>query len=490
MLFQTVDFLVLMGAVLLGVALIRSNTWRLVLILMASWVFYMGWKPIFMLLLLFTTCNDYFLGLAIGRSTTRRRRVFWLTVSCATNLGVLAVFKYFGFFLDTVNQLLAWAHWQAVFPAVQIMLPVGISFYTFHSMGYNIDVFRGHIRPERSFLRFAIYVAFFPQLVAGPILRSTQFLPQLRHSLSLRADSLRSGANLFLVGLTKKVLVADNVAPLANGVLDRPIGLPSAAIVLAAFAFGIQIYCDFSGYTDMARGVSRMLGLDIIPNFNFPYFSRTITDFWRRWHMSLSSWLRDYLYVPLGGNRGGTAKTYRNLMLTMGLGGLWHGASWNFVAWGLYQGLLLAAERALGVGGRAGSDARGGDPHGFGPGRVMRALAPIGTWLFCQYFVFLGWVLFRVHGAEDLAYCVRKYVLFDFRLSMTGMGLGSMNPFLVGAVMLFFCAMHAWSFRVGGLANVLDRLPRWQQWATYVLTVSALAWFWPQGRVAFIYFQF
>jgi alginate O-acetyltransferase complex protein AlgI len=490
-LFQTVDFLVLMSAVLLGIILIRSHTWRLVLLLVASWVFYMWWKPVFMLLLLFTTLNDYFLGLAIGHATSRRGRAFWLTISCATNLGVLAVFKYCDFFLDSVKVLCALAGWHPVFPAVQILLPVGISFYTFHSMGYNIDVFRGHNQPERSFLRFAIYVAFFPQLVAGPILRSTQFLPQLRRPFILSAGALRSGANLFLVGLVKKVLIADNVSPLADGVFDHPHGLPSTAIVLATLAFGIQIYCDFSGYTDMARGASRMLGLDIIPNFNYPYFSRSITDFWRRWHMSLSSWLRDYLYIPLGGNLHGTISTYRNLLITMGLGGLWHGASWNFVAWGVYQGLLLAIERAFGIGGpHARSNHPDNPPSARVPRRYLRLLGFVASWLVCQYLVFLGWVMFRAHNAADLGYCVWKYVAFDFRLSLTGLGLGYLNPFRVGAVIVSFCVVHACSYRCGGLASALDRAPRWVQWVTYVLAVYVLVWLWPARQAAFIYFQF
>ncbi len=484
MLFQTLEFAVLMISVLAAMVLARTHMLQMILLLIASWIFYMWWNPIFLVLLLYSTVNDYLIGLAMERSRTSRARRVWLVVSVATNLGVLAIFKYFNFFIDSVNQVSAAFGGASLLPYAHITLPVGISFYTFQSMSYTIDVFRRALPAERSFIRFALYVAFFPQLVAGPILRSTQFLPQLYEIVHLRADNLRSGLNLMLVGLVKKVLVADNVAPLANHVFDDPQGLPSVLIVLGTLAFGIQIYCDFSGYTDMARGAGRMLGFDILLNFNFPYFARTITDFWRRWHMSLSYWLRDYLYIPLGGNRFGTFLTYRNLMLTMGLGGLWHGAGWNFVAWGVYQGLLLSLERLLNIAaGTPGKDA----PKRAGLAVALRAVV---AWIVCQYFVFLGWVLFRVHNAEDLIYCVRKYVLFDFDFSVAGLGLGNVNPFYVIGVMTAFAVIHFISFRIGSLAGLLDRIPKLAQWLVLAVTVSGLIWFWPQEQQAFIYFQF
>jgi alginate O-acetyltransferase complex protein AlgI len=475
MLFQTPEFLWLMLAVLAGVMLLRTRTLQLGLILVASWVFYASWEPIFLTLLLYCTVNDYLLGIAIGGARSQRRRKLWLVVSLVTNLGVLAIFKYANFFVDTVNDAARWLGGEPLVGAIEITLPVGISFYTFHSMGYNIDVYRGRTPPERSFLRFAIYVAFFPQLVAGPILRAGQFLPQLARRISLDAMQLRSGAHLFLVGLVKKVVVADNVGPLVDRVFATPQGLPSVAIWMGAIGFAIQIYCDFSGYTDMARGVSRMLGYEIPENFRFPYFARSITDFWRRWHISLSSWLRDYLYIPLGGNRRGTAATYRNLLLTMGLGGLWHGASWNFVLWGLYQGGWLAVERALGL--------EEGAP---GAPRAVRAL----RWAATLYLVLLGWIFFRVAEGDDLAYCLRKFVLFDGSFAIADLGLGAVNLFLVAFVATGFCVAHALSYRVGGLAAWLDRRGRATQLLAYVASVVVLTLLWPAGETAFIYFQF
>src|SRR5262245_36938001 len=476
MLFQTPEFLWLMLAVLAGVVLLRTRTLQLVLILIASWVFYASWDPAFLSLLLYCTLNDYLLGIAIGGAATARRKKLWLLLSLVTNLGVLAVFKYANFFVDTVNDGARWLGSEPLLDAVHVTLPVGISFYTFHSMGYNIDVYRGRTPPERSFLRFAIYVAFFPQLVAGPILRAGQFLPQLAHRISLDAAQLRSGANLFLVGLVKKVVVADNVAPLADQIFGAPRGLPSLAIWVATVAFAIQIYCDFSGYTDMARGVARMLGYEIPINFRFPYLATTITDFWRRWHISLSSWLRDYLYIPLGGNRRGTGATYANLIITMGLGGLWHGASWNFVLWGLYQGFWLALERALGL----------GEPP---PGAAPRALRLL-RWAFTFYLVLLGWIFFRVTDAGALAYCVRKFVLFDGSLAFADLGLGNVNLVLTALAMLGFTLVHLVSFRLGGLAPWLDARTRPAQLATWVAAVVALVLLWPSENTAFIYFQF
>jgi alginate O-acetyltransferase complex protein AlgI len=500
MLFQSSHFLYLMTAVVIGLLILRTRTLQQLLILVASWFFYASWDLRFLPLLLFCTVNDYILGLAIHKAGSTRSKRIWLVVSLITNLGLLAVFKYCNFVVETVNALLRWQGSTAALLSPNIALPIGISFYTFHSMGYNIDVYRGK-KPELSFLRFAIYVAYFPQLVAGPILRAGQFLPQLANVITFRSENVRSGANLFLTGMVKKVVVADNIAPLVDKILNSPEGIPSLGIWFGVFCFGIQIYCDFSGYTDMARGISRMFGIEIPINFEHPYFATNITEFWRRWHISLSTWLRDYLYIPLGGNRVGVVRVYLNLMIVMGLGGLWHGASWNFVLWGLYQGVLLCIERALGWHHKLPATTttqlvtEESNPESQVPvqsafSRLVSSCSWILRWGVCQYFVFLGWVLFRVSNTSDLLYCVRKYVLFDRSFQLTTLGLGAANPFTSSAVILGFCVLHAFSYRVGGLANFLDRSARWQQFLVWVLAVLALIQFWPQQSVAFIYFQF
>ena len=481
MLFQTWQFLALMLVVLAGLVIVRSAAVRLALLVVASWVFYAFWDPRFLFLLVFTNITDFILGIRIGGARSGASRKAWLACSLVTNLGVLAVFKYYDFFANTLNDVLAADTSLDKIPLLGVALPIGISFYTFHSMGYNIDVYRRKIEPERNPLRFALYVAFFPQLVAGPILRSTDFLPQTRNPIVWSKEKIASGANLFLVGLVKKIVIADNVSPLADFVFDKPMGLPSLAIAIGAVAFGVQIYCDFSGYTDMARGAARILGFEIPINFDFPYFSRSITEFWRRWHISLSRWLRDYLYISLGGNRRGRLATYRNLLATMVLGGLWHGAGWNFGLWGWYHGALLAVERWWRD--RKGENASVGTPVG---GRLRL----IATLVCTQYLVFLGWVIFRVHSMPDLAYCMKKLIVFDGNLGIASLGFGNVNPFLAGGSIVLFVALHVFSKRVGGAAQWLDSLGSARRWVIYVIAVFVLCWLWPSKASAFIYFQF
>ncbi|MFO0898526.1 MAG: MBOAT family O-acyltransferase [Pirellulales bacterium] len=484
MLFQTSTFLWFLCLVFLALIVIRPQRMRVLLLVLASWFFYACWEPAHLVLLVYCTLADYLIGLALEDSKSPRWRRTWLVVSLASNLGLLAFFKYADLLSTTANSLTRQAVGAEYLPVLQLSLPVGISFFTFHSLGYNIDVYRRKTTAERSLLAFALYVAYFPQLVAGPILRAKQFLPQLAHAPAFSAAQTRSGVNLFLVGLFKKVVVADNVAPFPDAVFAEPYNIPSLGIVLATFCFGVQIYCDFSGYTDMARGVSRTLGFEIPLNFSWPYLATSITDFWRRWHISLSSWLRDYLYIPLGGNRGSSAATYRNLLTTMVLGGLWHGATLNFGVWGLYQGVLLAIERL--------ARSLRGEPED-APERTPGRFSWLGwtfRWLICQYFVFLGWLIFRIQDPEKLRYCLQKYVVFDGQVSLGGVGLGLVNPFLLAAVLLLFVTFHLWSYRVGGLPEWLDRQPRWRLWPIHALGIAVIIALWPHAETAFIYFRF
>ena len=341
MLFNSFEFLLFFPIVAVAVYNIRHPAFRLPFLLAASYFFYMWWRPAYILLLLASTGVDYFAGLLIPRMESPARKRLILLISIITNLGLLGVFKYFNFGVASINGILGWAGSTPLSLQANWVLPVGISFYTFQSMSYTIDVYRGRLEPERNPLRFALYVAFFPQLVAGPIERGSRLLPQLKNLKPLTADRLQEGVVLIIWGLYKKMVIADGLARFVDPVFSRPEAHAGLAYLIAFYAFSIQIFADFSGYTDIARGTGKILGVDLMENFRKPLFAYSIQDFWRRWNISLSTWLRDYLYIPLGGNRRGVFNTYRNMLLTMALGGLWHGASWTFVIWGIYHGVLL-----------------------------------------------------------------------------------------------------------------------------------------------------
>jgi D-alanyl-lipoteichoic acid acyltransferase DltB (MBOAT superfamily) len=317
------------------------------LLLAASYYFYSCWDPRFLALLVISTLMDYACGLAVDKIEEPHKRKLFVALSMALNLGMLGYFKYYNFFAESMQALLIRAGLHVPLSHLNVVLPIGISFYTFQSMSYVIDVYRREIKPTRNLIEFAAFVSFFPHLVAGPIMRPTTLLPQVHNKRRFDIQQFYHGWYLIMWGLTKKVVVADNLADIVTDLFGRWQSIDGGLALIAVYAFAFQIYCDFSGYTDAARGIAKCLGFELSLNFNLPYFATNPRDFWSRWHISLSTWLRDYLYITLGGNRGGTWRTYRNLMLTMVIGGLWHGANWTFVAWGFYQGLLLVAHRAL-----------------------------------------------------------------------------------------------------------------------------------------------
>lgn len=346
MLFNSLPFAVFIAIVL---ACYYCLTWRAqnVLLLVASYVFYGWWDWRFLALLAGYTAGNYVLGAAIARSNSPLRRKGLLTTSVVLSLGVLGFFKYFNFFIDSLNACLLSLGIAAPIGLWNIVLPVGISFFTFQTMSYTIDIYRREMSHIGSFATFALYVSFFPQLVAGPIERAQHLLPQFLQKRSVCLDDLRYGCLLILIGFFRKVGIADSLARVVAPIFANPSDHSSIELLAGMFFFSLQIYCDFAGYSDIARGLGKLLGLDIMQNFRQPYFSTSITEFWRRWHISLSTWLRDYLYIPLGGNRTGHWRTYRNLLLTMVLGGLWHGAQWTFIAWGTLHGLFLAIHKVL-----------------------------------------------------------------------------------------------------------------------------------------------
>jgi len=351
MLFNSLPFLVFISA-FLSVFFLLRGVGKLGFLLLSSYLFYAWWDWRLLGLLWLTTFLDYSLGLAIDdtHSPTIRNRL--VTGSVAVNLLILGIFKYYNFFIDSLTELMAVIGCPMGHHSMRIVLPIGISFYTFMSMSYTIDVYRRRIRAERSLLRFATFVAFFPHLVAGPILRPEHFLPQLHREPRFQWDQAITGIGWMLMGYLKKVVMADSMSPYIDRIFESPRAHGGAAILIGLLFYAFQIYGDFSGYSDIAYGVARIMGFDIGRNFRSPYFSASFSEFWQRWHISLSGWLRDYLYIPLGGNRRGTMRTYANLMTTMLLGGLWHGANWTFVIWGFLHGFYLVIQRLMsGLGG-------------------------------------------------------------------------------------------------------------------------------------------
>jgi D-alanyl-lipoteichoic acid acyltransferase DltB (MBOAT superfamily) len=362
-----------------------------VLLLGAAYYFYSRWDARFLSLLILSTVMDYACGLWVARVEDPRRRKAVVALSMALNLGMLGFFKYYNFFAGSLHEALARAGLSISLWHLQVALPIGISFYTFQSMSYVIDVYRREISPTRNLIQFATFVSFFPHLVAGPIMRPTTLLPQVAAPRRFDLQQFYEGAYLIFWGMLKKVVVADNLAVIVNQLFGRWQTLDGGSALLAVYAFAFQIYGDFSGYTDIARGVSKCLGFELSLNFNLPYFATSPRDFWSRWHISLSQWLRDYLYISLGGSRGGTLRTYRNLMLTMVLGGLWHGADWTFVLWGVYQGLLLVAHRIAEPWLRRVAPV---DPVDRACWKGLRIVATF-------HMVCLGWLLFRARSVEQ-----------------------------------------------------------------------------------------
>ncbi len=347
MLFNSVAFLVFLPLFMLAYWATRGRA-RLWVMLLGSLLFYGWWDWRFLFLLLFSAIVDYSIGILLENEQDDAARHRLIVLSVVVNLGLLGFFKYFNFFADSAVRLGDALGLHLTWNALQIVLPVGISFYVFKTMSYTIDVYRRTQNAERDLLRFTTFVVFFPELVAGPIVRASRLLPQLRGDHPFDHERFVSGLALVLSGYVRKVVVADSLAPLVDVRFAHPEAHSALSLLIGVYFYAFQIYCDFSGYSNIAIGLARILGFDFGINFDRPYFSRSFSEFWTRWHISLSSWLRDYLYIPLGGNRGGALRTFRNLAITMLLGGLWHGAQWTFVAWGALHALYLVAQRLIG----------------------------------------------------------------------------------------------------------------------------------------------
>lgn len=348
MIFATKYFLTILPVVLILYFLLRTRAQKYNVLLLASWAFYTWLSPWYLWVLLLLTVIDYTAAVRIEDATNPRARKRWLVVSIVANLGLLVAFKYTPFVYDNALELGRWCGLAVTDRHWNVLLPLGISFHTFQGISYTVDVYRRQIAAVRSFRDYALFVAFFPQLAAGPIVRAVEFLPQMATPPTPSAQQVAEGLHLFLIGLFKKLVIADQLDVLfVSPVFANPGAFDAAAHRWAAVAWAAQIYCDFSGYSDMAVGIAKWFGFELPRNFDLPYLAANITDFWRRWHVSLSAWLRDYLYFPLGGSRRGAARTYLNLMVLFVLCGLWHGATWAWLAYGVYNGLLMCGHRAF-----------------------------------------------------------------------------------------------------------------------------------------------
>ncbi len=474
MLFPTLDFgLFFIVVFALSWALHTHADLRKLVLLAASYIFYSYWDWRFTGLLAASSLINFVGGQLIAAIPFARMKQVMVGIVVAINLAILIVFKYYGFFLESLTDVLADFGFERDIHFLRIILPIGISFFTFHGISYVVDVYRGHVKVSRSLLDVMLYISFFPQLVAGPIVRAAHFLPQLEETPVLTRRFLTLGLFLIVVGLVKKMVIANYLATdLVDNVFFEPSAYSGADLLFGVYGYAMQIYCDFSGYSDMAIGLALLLGYRFRANFDQPYRSRSLQDFWRRWHISLSSWLRDYLYIPLGGSRGGSFKTYRNLMITMLLGGLWHGAAWTFIVWGGLHGLALSFERWL-------HHREEKKPRPL----IMRGLAGLVGFIVTFHFVCLTWIFFR---SPDFT------IAWEYLSGLADFSTPSafVTPFLVSLVSITMLGQFI-SPRIGpAIASQFERLPGvvlGLVLGAALLLIEALSL---EGVAPFIYFQF
>ena len=467
MLFHSVQFFLFFSVTFIGYWSIPQHRLRMLWLLGSSFAFYGSWNPWLLFVIVFSSAFDFVIAQRIEASASPKTRRSLLILSICVSLSILGFFKYTNFFLDSAVSTFNLFGFDYQHPAFRIVLPLGISFYTFETISYVVDVYYRRLRAERNFLDYALFIMFFPHLISGPIIRPRQFLVQVRRTKRFDWLRLEAGARLFLLGLVKKAVIADHMAGIVDPVFSAPATYASEAVWIALFCYTAQIYCDFSGYTDMAIGAAHAFGFKLPVNFNMPYASASISEFWHRWHISLSTWLRDYLYFPLGGNRYGTLKTYRNLIVTMGLAGLWHGAGWTFFLLGLYHGGLLVLHRMLPT------------PPWFAHAR-FKPLKILITFL-C---VSLGFVFFRAQSIVDVG------IIFQ-RLFVATEGQALSRPDIIVAATAWSAILIAHlAASFVNMTRAWHRLPA-PAMATGIAVVFLLVQLlMPQGGASFVYFQF
>jgi len=470
MLLTQIEFLLFFLLLLGCLSVSRENRTRKIILLIASYYFYAYWDWRFLGLLFISTFSDYLIGKHLSESAILGRRRLLIFTSLLINLSILAGFKYFNFFVSSLQHLLTPIGLNV--ETLSVILPLGISFYTFRTLSYTIDVYRRRLEPCASLLDYAVFVSFFPTMVAGPIVRASELLPQLTRSVTLSINGTLSGFRSFVIGLFMKVFVADGIATFTNYVFGNVAVFNSLTIWLAVIGYSIQLYCDFAGYSMMAIGLAKAIGYEVPENFNFPYLSKNIADFWRRWHITLSSWIRDYVYISLGGNRKGKIRTYLNLIFAMSLCGLWHGAAWTFVFWGFFHGLALALHRIwITVKSRTETKAdRDSNPFSGFLGRIATLLT-----------VVVGWVFFRADGFNSALVVLGK-------MFYPTAGVDWYHPFVL-FVLLFFVIVHFVElFRLGEYHKL--PLSAWYTPAFVFTMIWLCIVFGPKEFAPFIYSQF
>ena len=478
MLFNSIAFAIFLPTVFLLYWRLQNKkrSYQNLLILAASYIFYGWWDYRFLSLILISSLTDYIVGIKMGRTDDRTLRKYLLILSLTVNLGILGFFKYYGFFIDSFAEMLAGFGMQPNISSLRIILPVGISFYTFQTLSYTIDIYKRQIPSTNNILDFFAFVSFFPQLVAGPIERAKNLLPQFHRKRSFDVDQMKDGLRQMLWGFFKKVVIADNLARYVDYAFNDYHNQGSAILILGVFFFAIQIYCDFSGYSDIAIGTARLFGFNLMRNFAFPYFSRDIGEFWRRWHISLSSWFRDYVYIPLGGSRAGKVRRIFNIVVTFTVSGLWHGANWTFVAWGFLNGiyyipLMLAGKQKQHTGNAA-------------EGKILPGLKEFLaiTLTFCL--TLMAWVFFRAASIGDAFGYLNAIVTNGFHAKQ-------IMPYHTFSLVLCLILLTVeWFQRDKQHALVFERLSRKARWAIYYALATIVLLSGNFGEVEFIYFQF
>ncbi|SOE19899.1 D-alanyl-lipoteichoic acid acyltransferase DltB, MBOAT superfamily [Spirosomataceae bacterium TFI 002] len=476
MVFNSFEFLLFFPFVtLLYFAL--PHKWRWVLLLSASAFFYAYFKIEYLFILVFTIIVDYFAGLWIEQTQGKKRK--WaLIASLVANIGVLAVFKYADFLIGNANAVL-FKLGAETYDLLDILLPIGLSFHTFQAMSYTIEVYRGTVPAERNIGKYALYVMFYPQLVAGPIERPQNVIPQFQVVHKFDFQRAKSGLRLMLWGMFKKVVIADRLAVFVDLVYNDPNSYSGAPLVIATIFFAIQIYCDFSGYTDIALGAARVMGFKLMKNFDRPYFSKSVSEFWKRWHISLSTWFRDYLYIPLGGNRVPRLRRYFNIFFVFMISGLWHGASWNFVIWGSLHGIYLIFGQLTA---NIQNKVIGLLKHPF--------LIKLAHNLIVLSFVLLAWVFFRANTTADSFYILKNMFSISSHSWKEIVDLIGQKELIAGLIAVGIMEGVHWLQRGRDLGVWAETKPKWQQWAMYYILFISVVFFGVYNNTQFIYFQF